>query len=195
MRTLVLITGVLLLLPLSLAAQEIPKAELFTGYSLLRMEGTNLQGFNISMAANINRNLAIVADFSGNYGTSDERVFGLASNVDFTAHSFTVGPRVGERIDDRWKMFAHALFGVTRLSFDADLTGPFTTQSFSDDSVAFAGFFGGGLDMKLTDSAALRLFQADYFVFRGSENIGTGLKSEGARLSFGLVLNLGRKSL
>ena len=109
MRKLVLITGVLVLLPLSLIAQEIPKAELFTGYSLLRMEKTNLHGVNVSLGANINRNLAIVTDFSGNFGSSNERVFGLSSDVDFRSFSFTVGPRAGERFNDRWHVFVHAL--------------------------------------------------------------------------------------
>ncbi len=193
MRKLVLITGVLVLLPLSLIAQEIPKAELFTGYSLLRMEKTNLHGVNVSLGTNINRNLAIVTDFSGNFGSSNERVFGLSSDVDFRTLSFVVGPRAGERINDRWNVFVHALLGATRLRVKGTLEGPVSTQAFSESTVGFTGFFGGGIDLKINESASIRLLQVDYLIFRGGDDLGTGAKTEGARLSFGLVMNMGRK--
>lgn len=193
MRKLVLITGVLVLLPLSLIAQEIPKAELFTGYSLLRMEKTNLHGFNVSLGTNLNPNLAIVTDFSGNFGSSNERVFGLSSDVDFRSFSFTIGPRAGERINDRWHVFVHALFGATRLRVKGTLEGPVSTQSFTESTTSFAGFFGGGLDLKVSESVSIRLLQVDYLIFRGRDGLGTGAKTEGARLSFGLVMNMGRK--
>ena len=193
MRKLVLITGVLVLLPLSLIAQEIPKAELFTGYSLLRMEKTNLHGFNVSLGTNLNRNLAIVTDFSGNFGSSNERVFGLSSDVDFRSLSFTVGPRAGERFNDRWHVFVHALLGATRLRVKGTLEGPVSTQSFSESTTGFAGFIGGGIDLKISESASMRLLQVDYLIFRGRDDLGTGAKTEGVRLSFGLVVNMGRK--
>ncbi len=193
MRKLVLITGVLVLLPLSLIAQEIPKAELFTGYSLLRMEKTNLHGVNVSLGTNLNRNLAIVTDFSGNFGSSNERVFGLSSDIDFSSFSFAIGPRAGERFNDRWNIFVHALIGATRLKVKGTLEGPILTQTFSESTTAVTGFFGGGIDMKVSESVSIRLLQVDYLIFRGRGDLGTGAKTEGARLSFGLVMDLGSK--
>ena len=188
MRKLVLIGLGLFLFPLALPAQEIPQVELFWGYSLLRTERTNWHGWNFSAAANLNKNLALVTDVSGNYGSSEERITNLPSTADLTAHTFTVGPRVSEA-RGRWVVFAHALVGVTRLTADADVqlpSGP--PLRVSDAEVAFAGFFGGGLDAVVSPSIALRLIQADYFVFRGDT-----FKNEGARIGVGLVFRWGKK--
>src|SRR5262245_29526199 len=57
-------------LPLSTKAQEAPKAELFGGYSYLRVHpgegGDNIgaHGFNTSLAGNVTRNFGLVAEFS-----------------------------------------------------------------------------------------------------------------------------------
>ncbi|MCZ6751429.1 MAG: hypothetical protein O7E51_06325 [Acidobacteria bacterium] len=157
------------------------------------MEKTNLHGVNVSLGTNLNRNLAIVTDFSGNFGSSNERVFGLSSDVDFRSLSFTVGPRAGERFNDRWHVFVHALLGATRLRLKGTLEGPVSTQSFSESTTGFAGFIGGGIDLKISESASIRLLQVDYLIFRGRGDLGTGAKTEGARLSFGLVMNIGTK--
>ena len=51
-------------------AQESPPVEVFAGYSFFRPDGGGGQhGWNLSVAININRRMAIVSDFSGHYGS------------------------------------------------------------------------------------------------------------------------------
>ena len=189
MRKAVLAALFIFLISVPLKAQDIPKGELYWGYSLLRIEGLNLHGWNASMAGVINRNLAVVFDFSGQYGSEDEQFGSTLIHTDFNAHTFLAGPRVSEPFG-RWVPYAHALFGVTRLSNELDIRpsiGP--SISDSDSDVGFGMAVGGGLDYQVNDAVHLRLIQADYFVARPD-----GFKDEGARLGAGIVLRLGRRT-
>src|SRR5213596_2891209 len=65
----------LCLLPLAAMAQDTPKAEVFGGYSYLRVNelsglgiGLNLNGWNGSVTGNVNDWFGVKADFSGQYG-------------------------------------------------------------------------------------------------------------------------------
>ena len=50
---------------------ELAKIELFTGYAYLRTDSehgrTNLKGWTVSVEGNVNRTVALVADFDGLY--------------------------------------------------------------------------------------------------------------------------------
>ena len=69
MSKLVALALLLSVLPLALRAQEIPKAELYAGYSYLRLNKANFEGWNASIDGNINKNLGIVGDVSGYYNS------------------------------------------------------------------------------------------------------------------------------
>src|SRR5436853_7478877 len=82
--------GLVFLALLPAAAQEVPKAEVFGGYS---WAGGNFHGWNASVTGNITKRLGIVADFSGHYGSEQDGTILVREN----AHSFLFGPRVSFR--------------------------------------------------------------------------------------------------
>ena len=84
-------------------AQEVPKAEVFGGYS---WAGGNFHGWNASLTGNITKRFSIVADLSGHYGSeSDGSVL-----IQQDAHSFLFGPRFSFR-RKRFTPFVYALSG------------------------------------------------------------------------------------
>jgi len=180
MQKMLLAAGLALLWPLAISAQESPKAELFGGYSYLRAdaggEGVNLNGWNASIAVNPNRWFGLVADFSGHYGSPFD--------VDTSVHSFLFGPRVSYRKHGTVTPFAHALFGATHIKVTTNVAGAKLTES----DTAFALALGGGIDVKLRPSVALRLIQADYLLTRFGEETQNNV-----RLSTGFVFRWGNR--
>src|SRR6266536_3673932 len=110
---------VLSLLPA--VAQDVPKAEVFGGYS---WAGGNFHGWNASVTANVTKQLGIVADFSGHYGSEIEGSILVKKD----AHSFLFGPRVSFR-GKRLTPFVYALFGVTRFQERATISGQSLSQA------------------------------------------------------------------
>lgn len=177
----------LLLATLPAAAQDLPRAEVFGGYSYLRVnpgggvDGINLNGWNASVAGNLNNWFGVVGDFSGHYGTPD--ISGLA--VEVRQHSYTFGPRFSYRQTDRVTPFAHALFGASNVRLRAPGTP-------TDSETALAVILGGGVDVKANDSIAVRVVQADYFMTRFEGPTGSTESQHNLRLSFGVVFRFGR---
>jgi opacity protein-like surface antigen len=158
-------------------AQDVPKAEVFGGYS---WAGGNFHGWNASVTGNVNKRFGIVADFSGHYGSELEGTILVKKD----AHSFLFGPRVSFRRGKKATPFVYALFGATRFHESAIVAG----QKLSDSDTGFSSAFGVGLDVKVNDRVAIRAFQIDYFrpnFFGEAHNRG--------RLAFGVVLHLGKK--
>jgi len=192
MRRSMFIAAMLLLFPLRAMAQETPTAEFFGGYSYFHREsGDNLNGWNASIAANLNKWFGLVADFSGHYDSSSSRfqisqpgfpLISTSSETTTRLHTFMMGPRFSYRKNEKITPFAHILLGAARLhnGFDATFSGGHT--SFSFNSTRFSGAVGGGLDVRLSKLLALRVVQAEY-VFQdfGSSN------HNHARVSVGLV--------
>ena len=157
-------------------AQDVPKAEVFGGYS---WAGGNFHGWNASVTGNITKRLGIVADFSGHYGSELEG----STLVKKDAHSFLFGPRVSFR-GKKFTPFVYALLGVTRFHESATING----QKLFDSDTGFSSALGGGLDVKVNDRVAIRVFQIDYF----RPNFFGEAHTRG-RLAFGVVLHLGKK--
>ncbi len=168
MRKLLCCAGlVMLFLPLTAVAQDSPKAEIFTGYSYLRSEGVNAHGFNGSIAGNINKNFGVVADL-GVYRASESGESG-------TAVTYLFGPRISGR-SDKVDPFFHVLFGGARVSAVGE----------SDHAFAFA--IGGGLDIKASNSVAIRVAQIDYLGSRFG-----GETQSNFRFSVGIVFRIGKR--
>ncbi len=198
-RLLVLLAGAVLLLPLSLAAQEsYPKAEVFGGYSFLRTNITDryaptlegfypaqdysLHGWEGSVAGNLNSWFGLKADFSGHYDISEAARNGsiVGSNV----HSFLFGPQFTSRASNHFQPYVHALFGAARGAYDYE-------PPFRDIvSTKFAMAVGGGVDIRLSDAVAVRLVQADYLMtrFGSSSEFDIKDRQDNLRLGAGLVL-------
>lgn len=183
MRKLFLLAALVLILPLTGLAQKAPKAEIFGGYSYLHADdddgGLDLHGWNASAAINFTKYAGIVADFSGHYDTAT-----LAPGVraDLSAYLFLVGPRFTYREHKVLQPFGHVLLGAARSH--TSTFGTLGRVKFDDS--AFAMAIGGGLDAKVHDRLAVRLFQADYVLTRFNDD-----SQHNFRLSTGLVLRLG----
>jgi hypothetical protein len=142
------------------SSNSVPKIEIFMGESYIRTEfGQGLAGFNTSFTGNISKAFGITADL-GAY-----RSYG--SNT-YTA---LVGPRYSLRLQNSKAVpFVHAMFGV--IAPDA----------------SFITVYGGGLDIKINSTVALRAFQADYLQI----HVGNS-HTNNARFSVGAVLYFGNK--
>lgn len=183
MRKFFFMVTLLLMLPLVAQAQEAPKAEIFGGYSYLRADdddgGLDLHGWNASAAVNFKKWAGIAADFSGHYDTA---TLSPGVRADLSAYLFLVGPRFTYREHKVLQPFGHVLLGAAR-SYVSTRT---TIGKVTIDDSAFAMAVGGGLDAKIIDNLAIRLFQADYVLTRFNDD-----SQHNFRLSTGLVLRLG----
>ena len=194
MRNAVLAAGLLVFLPLSLLAQAqdpfpAPKAEVFAGYSLLHIDGSDANGWGFSVAGNLTNNLGLVADASGNYNRESSTTGAGTTKSRLNFHTFMAGPRLTERRYKWINPFTHALFGFSRVngSLGQALTGAPATSSKNDVS-GFAMSLGGGMDITTDERIFIRLIQADYFLVRADK-----IKHEGLRISAGILIRFGKR--
>lgn len=166
-------------------AQDTPQAEVFGGYSYLRVNpGQGVSGENIpagwhaSIAGNINNWFGVAGEISGHY----KDISGISAN----AHIFTFGPRFSHRANDSVTPFAHVTFGGARLSGSGFGT--------SASETAFAMTFGGGVDVKAGERIAIRVAQFDYVLTRFDvAGTGSGQSQHNFRYSAGVVFRIGSK--
>ena len=153
-------------------AQEMggtPKAEIFGGYQYTRFDGgLNANGWNTSVAGNLNNWFGIAGDFSGAYKTQN--------GVSFNNYTYTFGPVVSYRHNETITPFAHFLAGGYRAS--ASFSGA------SGSSNGFAMMFGGGVDVKATRHVGVRAIQFDWLSLHSN---GTS-DNNNMRISTGLLL-------
>jgi len=178
-RKLGCLLGLILVLSLTAAAQDAPKAEVFGGYSYIRSDGESFHGWNASVAGNANNWFGIVGDFSGHYMSLDI----LGESFSTSIYTYTFGPRFSYRNNEKIVPFAHALFGGARLGASTTVAG----ITVSDSESGFASNVGGGLDWVASPSVAIRLIQADALIVRIA-----GSTSTDGRLSFGVVFRINR---
>ena len=184
MRRLLLLCGLVLCMSRSAMAQQTPKFELFGGYSLMRADfdvtNPNMNGWNASLAGNVNKWVGLVADFGGHYETPTI----LGVDVDVRRHLFLFGPRVSFRQSAKATPFVQALFGVVHDR--VKVLGVAAT----DTSLGMA--LGTGVDVRVIDwegaNVAFRLFQAEYVMTRFSDQTQNNI-----RLSFGFVFRFGKR--
>lgn len=177
MRRFLYAVGVALLMIPAAAAQDVPKAEVFGGYSYA---GEGAHGWDASVAGNVNGWLGVVADASGQYTGLEAP--GVRERI--RTHSLLFGPQVSARRGRRVTPFARALFGASHVSTEAVEAG----QRFSFSDTSFAVALGGGLDVTVSDRVAVRVAQLEYV-----RTSFFGETQHKGRLSFGLVFRLGRK--
>ncbi len=163
MRNFLAVLGLLCLLSLPVLAQE-TKAEVFGGYQYTRINpgGSNFNGWNGALTVNVAPYLGLTADFSGAY----KSVAGLS----LKQHTFLFGPTLASHSNDKFTPFVHALFGGAHAS----------AAGFGN--TAFAMALGGGVDVKVHESVAVRAIQADYLMTRFG-----GTTQNDARISAGIV--------
>jgi hypothetical protein len=188
MRKVVLLIALLGVFSLLAVAEDTPKAEVFGGYQYTHVSintsnvdaSGNLNGWNASLAGNINKTFGIAGDFSGDYG----KIEGVTTHV----YTYAGGPVVNLNHDGKVNPFVHALFGGARLNLSASLGGPGTA------SLTFNGFTviaGGGVDVKVSPRVAVRLVQADWVYLHFGDTfkslVGESSLSKNVRVSTGIV--------
>jgi hypothetical protein len=160
------------------AFAQIPKANIFVGYSYMSADlpnisgRQNLNGWEGSLEGKVLPFLGIVADGSGNYGKTQTPICplppgGSCAPVNGTIFTALFGPRVSASFHGV-RPFAHFLVGA------ADIGGV-----SSDFSLAEA--VGGGVDFKIAPILGWR-FQGDYIHTHFS-----GQPQGHARISTGVV--------
>ncbi len=162
----------LVLFSLPCTAQDIPRVQVFGGYSYTRFDSrsfgfanaSDLNGWNVSPAFNIWREFGVKAEASGQYGSK------------LNLRDYAFGPQF---LYPRGKMifFGHLLVGTGR-SFVRVGTGE------RDRSRAIA--LGGGVDWDVSSHFAFRLVQADYI-----HTSLFGATQKNLRVSTGLVYKWG----
>jgi len=177
MRRILFVAGLMVMMYLpTMAQEETPRVEVFGGYSYA---GGNFHGWNSSVTGNVNEWFGVTADFSGYYGGASEPNFEEQQSV----HTYMVGPKFSLR-RKRVTPFAYALFGGARIHSRATEFGQLSIATDTGSSIAL----GGGLDVRVNDRIAIRAFQIDYL----RVNLFNEVNNRG-RLSFGVVLRLGKK--
>lgn len=172
MRKFWCLLGLLLLFSVAASAQDNPKADVFLGYSYLRVNpGTisGIPGFNLNGgvgSVNYSRghSLGVVGEFGGYHVGS---IGGVP--VSGTLLTYLFGPRFTYHSGSRISPFAHVLFGGAHVNGSA--FGGTTSAN------SFAVAIGGGVDAKVAEHVAVRLGQFDYLLTRFDIS-GTGRTSQ-----------------
>lgn len=131
------------------------------------------KGFEGAFTVNVNSYFGIVADVR--YGF-DDIITGRVSNnsdidvnaaIEYKDLAVLGGPRFAFRTE-RVTPFVQALFGMDRGIVHSALTGT-QTDSSEDEDTGLGIVVGGGFDLNLGDTVALRLGQVDYYLTRHNE--------------------------
>ena len=179
-----LFLSILLLSLTSFASAQVPKGNIFFGYSYVRGDlangqGSNLNGWEGSLEGKVFPLLGIVADFSGHYGGANIPILCpelTCPSVHISGHEYNVlfGPRLSASVG-KFRPFAQVLIGVGHVSASG--------SGASSSDTSFATVLGGGLDYRLIHGVAWR-FQGDYLQTRFFSG-----RQDNARFSTGIVFN------
>lgn len=167
------------------AADDTPKVEVYGGVSFLHIDDNGLHapkrnyaGWDSEFQYNLNKLLGITADIGGNYGR-------LAPNIP-NSHTYTYvfGPTFSYRRENA-TIFVHTLLGQNS-------TNIITTGTSGSSNSAFAMAWGGGINVKVNHTFAIRLAQFDWLYTRHNlVPLGGKDNQNNVRLTGGVVINLG----
>jgi outer membrane protein OmpA-like peptidoglycan-associated protein len=185
--------------------RDVPKVELFLGYSYLRGVPTlspgnrmvDLNGGSASITFNVTHYLGLVGEFGG-YNDTQLRLTGPGANPPRiadsggSAYTYLFGPRLSYRKYDRITPFAQALFGGAYASSVTLSTCTGSTCTPLPQQNAFALVAGGGLDIRLFRHVSLRAVQAEYMMTRFNDpTTNASQQQNDLRLATGLVFRFG----
>lgn len=201
-------------------AQDTPHVEVFGGFSYARVhfdalgvskaEALTPLGFHVSATEHMNSWFGGSLEISGHYKSPSEETFPFPETDHVALYTVLFGPRFSYRRFEGVTLFAHSLIGVAHVRVTPEIEipspSPITAVSFPDliNSNAFAAALGGGIDLKINDTLAVRPIQVDYLVTRFKEFgidletgkvgfLGRARGQHNLRLSTGIVLRFGRK--
>ena len=149
-------------------------------------------GFNGSVVVNVSRYFGIKGDVSGTYksgrftynvpaGIASTPTVPVTFDAKTSVHNFLGGVQIKDNSSSgRLKPFAHAMIGAARRSNKIPGGGPICLAIIpcpvSTSESAFAGAFGGGLDVRLRRRVGIRLFQIDYNPIRYNAGVDHGFR-------------------
>ncbi len=184
----------LIAVPSVAKAQQFEGIEIFGGYSYMRTDLSSpffyttaptpgvsngkftMNGWQAPMTEKATDWLGLTQEFGDNYG--NKNVLGCGNH--FSTFYILSGPRFYYPGLKGVTPFVHSLFGYeqTKTTINA------TTAKASSSSYAMA--FGGGPDVKVSRSIAIRLFQANYY-----RPQAFGYSQNDLRISTGIVFRFG----
>jgi outer membrane immunogenic protein len=159
MRKVVCLLGMVFLVSLSAAAQDNSRIDLFAGYSYVHTSpGIAISAFNAnggvgSVAFNVTSWGSFVAEVGGIHASTIN-----GTDVDATAETYMIGPKISLFRRSKLSPFAQALFGFVH-----------TNSGFNQTPInhnSFAASPGLGLDWNATRHFGIRLAQVDYLFTR-----------------------------
>jgi hypothetical protein len=169
-------------MPFTVKAQERGAVSVAGGYMYAGDIWDSAHGWNVSVAGNAVKHLALVADFSG-FSLSDSW---FQSKSAYSNYSLLFGPRFVT--GKQWMPFAHVLYGLYREN--KNVTGSPAAYNESSSRSHFVLDLGGGLDIRVSNRVSARLLQLDVI---GPLSRGCWFGPFG-RVSFGAVIHLNRVS-
>lgn len=158
-----------------LGAQEVPKADLFFGYSFLRYNSAQTipaftaNGAVGTFAWNFSNHFALESELGG-YHNGNVNSY----HFDTTTFSYLFGPRISLGRSKKVDPYGHVLWGgqygtSSILSSSILVVNPQASTHLSSDgrykvsTNTYAMAIGGGLDIKLSRAVVLRPLQVDYY--------------------------------
>ena len=148
-------------------------------------------GFEGAFAVNINSVFGIVFDVRYNSDdivtgdVTDNQDVNVSTKYKYEDLAVLAGPRFAFRNNERVTPFVHALFGLDRGKLSYNVTGVDMDPWEMDDS-GLGISVGGGLDVNLGDTVAIRLAQVDYYLTRHNEEFRNNIDFSG-----GIVFRFG----
>jgi hypothetical protein len=163
------VAGLLLAQPA--AAQDRDKGDVSFGYQFLSLSANDETesmpaGWFVDVAGNLNRSVAVVAQFGGNYKSLSESIavggVTASANADIRLHQFMGGVRVSAHPSTTVVPFVHVLAGASYGSVSYSGTGSIAGQtvlavSGADSGTNFALQAGGGTNIWMTRTVGLRI--------------------------------------
>jgi opacity protein-like surface antigen len=160
--------------PVTAAAADAPKAEVFAGYSHARHQELETDGFEAELDVGLGQSFGLGLSVAGHYKSE------LGTSLSWT--SILAGPRWAWR-GDRLTPFVHGRAGVVRLSAGIDVLD----VSIRETETGWAAALGGGVDVRFAGSWAVRL-QGDWVLSQLED------ETDGdPRASIGIVYRAGRR--
>ena len=159
MRKVVCLLGLVSLFSFSAAAQDVPKVDLFAGYSYVHTgPGIAIPSFGAnggvgSVALNLTDWGSLVVEVGGIHTSKIN-----GADVDATALTYMAGPKISFFRQSKFTPFAQALFGIVN-------TNPGFNQTTINHNT-FAMSPGIGLDWNAMRHIGIRLGQVDYLLTR-----------------------------
>jgi opacity protein-like surface antigen len=165
---------------------ETPQVELYGGYYYVRFNssvnapvfpvpaGFNANGGGGQLEYNVTKWLGIVGDFAG---------YHVSAQPSAGTFSYLFGPRINFRRKRQTVMpFAHVLLGGMTANGNIGRVGSQTV---------FAMTIGGGLDVKVSPSVAIRPVQVEYLMTTFSDGLNN--RQDNFRFGAGIVFRFGSK--